>query len=494
MTSLQDDENLKALSNTLYELTKYDNDLRVFFESCTIHQPVIESNLGTSNVPKTTLGSEPNHNENNFQNDIKNDFGMTKVPETTLDPKPDHNENNFRSKTGKMIAMYMAASILNNSQIGNQKLNHSTETKLTAGLIYEFLKLEKNSIQLNISKLSDELQQIVNCLLGIEAPQPDDINELSGLVPNNNNKSNTNSQNQSEQFNQFGLTKKGLSNEPQNSNYQQKSNSNQVNTDKQSTVSLTTDQFKDLIYYLIVLAVAKNKEIDIYATGSNVNYNDVKKEIEEAFKSKNTHGIFTKLEDYRQKVEDQTLRERIFKKLQEQEDQTSFWFPLLLSYLGRASFLYGLYNAIISGDNHKKNVIDVALASPNILFALSLLFGFGAAANLILGFITLVSLLYKFIDQYPKKRKKYLIYKLVRSKLFRSKLGELGNALTPQVGNFYKLRQEIVNENNEIYRKGRKEYFATLDKKYGKVQLSTQKGNENIDLNNLQNPYENIEI
>ena len=162
----------------------------------------------------------------------------------------------------------------------------------------------------------------------------------------------------------------------------------------------------------------------------------------------------------------------------------------MLSYLGRASFLYGLYNAIISEDNRKKNVIDVALASPNILFALSLLFGFGAAANLILGFITLVSLLYKFIDQYPKERKKYLIYKLVRSELFRSKLGELSNILTPQVGNLYKLHQALVNEDNKKHLKEEDERFASLNKQYGNVPFSTQEETENIDLDNLKNPYD----
>ena len=474
-TSLQDGENLKALSDTLYELTKYDNDLRVFFETCITYNPIIKNDCENLN---DIFSSEQNKNTNSSQ--------------SNKDENTDHND-----------------------QIGNQKLNHSTETKLTADLIYEFLQNDQikssisntangaeqflptpknNSIQLDISKLSNELQQIVNCLLGIEAPQLG-INELFSLFSNNNNKSNTNGQNQNDKSSQldFDFTKRNSSNELQNSNSQQKSDNTQVNTEEQSTkelVSLTTDQFKDLIYYLIVLAVAKNEGMDIYAKESNVNYNDVKNGIEEDFKSKNTNGIFTKLDDYRQKVENQTLREHIYAKSREQEDQTSFWFPLLLSYLGRASFLYGLYNAIISEDNRKKNVIDVALASPNILFALSLLFGFGAAANLILGFITLVSLLYKFIDQYPKERKKYLIYKLVRSELFRSKLGELSNILTPQVGNLYKLHQALVNEDNKKHLKEEDERFASLNKQYGNVPFSTQEETENIDLDNLKNPYD----
>ena len=298
-TSLQDGENLKALSDTLYELTKYDNDLRVFFETCITYNPIIKNDCENLN---DIFSSEQNKNTNSSQ--------------SNKDENTDHND-----------------------QIGNQKLNHSTETKLTADLIYEFLQNDQikssisntangaeqflptpknNSIQLDISKLSNELQQIVNCLLGIEAPQLG-INELFSLFSNNNNKSNTNGQNQNDKSSQldFDFTKRNSSNELQNSNSQQKSDNTQVNTEEQSTkelVSLTTDQFKDLIYYLIVLAVAKNEGMDIYAKESNVNYNDVKNGIEEDFKSKNTNGIFTKLDDYRQKVENQTLREHIYAK------------------------------------------------------------------------------------------------------------------------------------------------------------------------------------
>ena len=98
--------------------------------------------------------------------------------------------------------------------------------------------------------------------------------------------------------------------------------------------------------------------------------------------------------------------------------------------------------------DRKNHLIDTFLSIPQILLLLSLIFGFGAIANVILGLIVLATFVYKFINQYPKQKQKFLVYKLLQSNYFGDLAKRNGLALTPEVAKVYQYGEK-TKENME---------------------------------------------
>ena len=339
---------------------------------------------------------------------------------------------------------------------------------------------------------------MVDTLINVNNRQLEQTNQAEIVL--NNNKSTTPLSSTTE--NKGEQSSNNLNNQIKiNSSLTPSGSTNNQNNEK--WIYLDADQFQDLVYYWIINAVAKEEKMGIlteqdrinnnnnYPSDNTVNlnpviiqgqapdisqkvndfYNDTLKNMQICFYNDNMIGALQSYDNYYKSIkENPNLKNFIAGQLVQKENSINFWGPFLWGVLRRASFFCSLYKVWRS--NCPKDKIDAALGLSYVLLILFLIFRFVAIANAILGFIFLVSLVYKAINQYRQARPKYLIRSLLKTETFFGTTSRLDYALVPEVGNLRKFHDQeanqILEQEKDEREKSQKIQYRLIEKQLGR--------------------------
>ena len=218
-------------------------------------------------------------------------------------------------------------------------------------------------------------------------------------------------------------------------------------------------------------------------------------------------------------VENGELQKIIEKNLDNKNESSGFRVQFLCSVLQRASFFYSIYKIFACNQklkafdtlkqediykakfmdrqklesDRKNHLIDTFLSIPQILLLLSLIFGFGAIANVILGLIVLATFVYKFINQYPKQKQKFLVYKLLQFNYLENIARQNDFALTPEVAKIYQYGKR-AKDNIQIVSNLKLNSINNSISEYMSMQNQFQSQYPQYPQypQNPQNPYQNL--
>lgn len=431
-----------VFAEILCELSRYNSDLKAILENSKLSADQNQNENSRTNpyAPNT----------NNIQSPSLNNVGSV-VPQTITEIKTiggPYEKGNDRNT---------------NNTDGNQ-INISGNNPVTAGSIYDLLT-SQYVIIVDVSKLPKSLKQIVNKLT------------------NNNDLNNPNL------------------------------NMDSNNQNNKESVALHASQFQDLIYYFIIDAVAKENCMTVT---NNLDHREAfstaRQAITEQCQKLSTESNYSRIEsinkyapdnidqtvsDLKNNVENDELQRIIKDNVENKNESSGFWVQFLCSVLKRASFVYSLcqffacrqkskcFDTLKEADidkrkfmdnqklesDRKNHLIDTFLSIPQILLLLSLIFGFGAIANVILGLIILATLICKSINQYPKQKQKFFIYKLLQSDHFNNLVKKNGFALIPEVAKIYQYGEK-TKENMEQMAKNKLNWINRNT--FGYVPVKTQ--------------------
>lgn len=271
--------------------------------------------------------------------------------------------------------------------------------------------------------------------------------------------------------------------------------SNNAINNQSQFVYLNASQFQDLIYYFIINALAKENGMTVtgnydHSGGFKTARETIQKQVDELCNLSNaalingrqfTHkdNIDDTVNTLKGRVENGELRKIIADNVENKNESSGFWFQFLWSTLKRVSFIYSLFSLFACNkklkafetlkkekvdkgkfldrqkleSDYKSHLINAVLSIPNVLLLLSSIFGFGAIVNSILGLIILAALVYKLINQWPKQKQKFLIYKLLQSDCFKDIVKKNAYVLTPEVAEIYQYgemaKQHITRTANQ---------------------------------------------
>ncbi len=413
------DENLKLFTELLFELSKYNPDLKAILENSELSVNQNQNEGVTSNPYAVNIDTEVNPNP--FLSNIKgsgNNVNLNKNEKNNTEDKNNTSENNVNiSESNPIVADITADSICN-------------------------LLTSQYAIIVDVSKLPKSPKQIVN-----ELTSNNDLDNQTVINVSSN----------------------------------------------KSLVALSADLFNDLIYYFIIDAVAKE---NCMTFTDNCDHSkaltDVKQKITESLQKLSQQiDNYTQIEsinkcapddinqtvsNLKNNVENGELQKIIKDNLENKNESSGFWVQFLCSVLKRASFVYSLcqffactqklkcFDTLKQADidkrkfmdkqklesDRKNHLIDTFLSILQILLLLSLIFGFGAIANVILGLIVLATFVYKFINQYPKQKQKFLVYKLLQSNYFGALAKRNGLALIPEVAKIYQYGEQTKTDIQNI--------------------------------------------
>ena len=143
--------------------------------------------------------------------------------------------------------------------------------------------------------------------------------------------------------------------------------------------------------------------------------------------------------------------------------------------------------------DRKNHLIDTFLSITQILLLLSLIFVFGAIANVILGLIVLATFVYKFINQYPKQKQKFLVYKLLQFNYLENIARQNDFALTPEVAKIYQYGKR-AKDNIQIVSNLKLNSINNSISEYMSMQNQFQSQYPQYPQypQNPQNPYQNL--
>lgn len=407
------DSDVRHFAELLIELSKYNSDLKAILEN---------SKLSANQNEDSGFRVNPYDISNG---EIKSD--------PFLNLNIEGSGENFNPNKDKRS---------NTEKIDN--INENNIAEVTADSIYNLLT-SQYVIIVDVSKLPESLKQTVNKLT------------------NNNDLNNPNLNMDSNDQNNKG------------------------------SVALNASQFQDLIYYFIINAVAKENCMTVT---DNCDHSKALTDAKQAITGQ-FQGFSQQIDNYTQiesinkcapddinqtvsnlknNVENGELQKIIKDNVENANESSDFWVQFLFNVLKRASFFYSIYKIFDCNQklkafetfkeenidkrrfmdkqklesNRKNHLIDTFLSIPQILLLLSLIFGFGAIANVILGLIVLATFVYKFINQYPKQKQKFLIYKLLQSDHFNNLAKKNGFALIPEVAKIYQYGEQTKTDIQNI--------------------------------------------
>lgn len=437
------DMKLLNFAGLLCEFSEYNSDLKAILEN---------SKLFTEQNQNQHSGVSPYANNGQITDNLL--LSNNGNYNSTGSPDP-NSSTNFKTIEGPNNKINDAE---NESSTIGSNVNSSGSEYITSDSIYNLLTSQW-TIWIDTSKLPKYLRKIVNELV-------------------NNNDLNNSLNNQSGNL----IT----SNTP--------FSSKNALVDKQNNkqlVFLNADQFQDLIYYFIINAVAKENGMtvtnNIDHSGS---FNKAEQEIQTLFNEISSLGnnefnagtIYDKassaqdsidktVSGFKNNVENGELQKIIKGNVENKNESSGFWSQFLFSVLKRAFLIYSIIKSVVCSkklkafnaskdedenidktkfidqqklkSDLKNHIIDTILSIPNVLLLLSWIFGFGAIVNVMLGLIILATLVYKFINQWPKSKQKFLIYKLLQSNRFADIAQKNGSALIPEVAKIYQYGEQV---------------------------------------------------